>query len=92
MANHRHHSPRAKAERAQTEQCQGPLPDFAYRRTHRLDRRFTVEFCLNGVQLEVLWAPHVPNGRKLRSLLPAYRNARNHFLASLGVNVLVIER
>lgn len=67
------------------------LPEFAYRRTYRLNRRFTVEFCLNGKQLDVLWEPFLPNGRKRNSLIPGYRNARDHFLASLGVNIAVIE-
>lgn len=67
------------------------LPEFTYRRTYRLNRRFSVEFCLNGMQLDVLWEPFLPNGRKRNSLLPGYRNARDHFLASLGVNIVVIE-
>ena len=64
---------------------------LAYSKTHKLDRRFSVEFALDNGQLEARWSPHVPKGRKARNLIPAYRDARNSFLASLDVPVLVVE-
>jgi hypothetical protein len=65
--------------------------ELAYRKTYPLDRRFAVEFALAGESLEACWTPFTPKGRKARSLIPAYRKARNDFLASLDLNVLVIE-
>lgn len=65
--------------------------NLAYSRTYALDRRFAVEFALSGESFEARWTPHTPKGRKARSLIPAYRMARNDFLASLDVNVLVVE-
>ena len=64
---------------------------LSYSKTYPLDRRFTVEFALNDGQLEARWSPHVPKGRKARSLTPSYRKARDEFLASLDVPTLVIE-
>ena len=67
------------------------MADFTYRRTYPLDRRFKVEFAFNGNCMEALWSPHLPKGRKAKSLVNAYRAARDDFLASLDVNVMVIE-
>ena len=64
---------------------------LAYSKTHKLDRRFSVEFALDNGQLEARRSPHVPKGRKARSLIPSYRKARDEFLASLDVPTLVIE-
>lgn len=65
--------------------------ELAYRKSYALDCRFAVEFSLDGEAFDARWSPFLPKGRKLRSLLPAYRCARNDFLAGLDVNVLVIE-
>lgn len=65
--------------------------DLAYRKTYPLDHRFAVEFALSGEAFEARWTPFTPKGRKARSLLPAYRCARNEFLASLDLNCMVIE-
>lgn len=64
---------------------------LAYAKTFPLDRRFAVEFVLEGASMRARWCPFTPKGRKARSLLPAYRKARNEFIASLDVNVMVIE-
>lgn len=65
--------------------------DLNYRKTYPLDHRFAVEFALSDEAFEARWLPHTPKGRKARSLLPAYRRARTDFLASLDLNVMVIE-
>lgn len=65
--------------------------DLTYRKTYPLDRRFKVEFAFAQERFEARWSPHVPKGRKARSLIPAYRRARNEFIASLDVSVLVVE-
>ena len=65
--------------------------DLAYRKTYALDRRFAVEFALDGNAFEARWSPFAPKGRKARSLLPSYRRARSDFLASLDLNCMVIE-
>lgn len=65
--------------------------ELAYRKSYALDCRFAVEFSIDGKAFGAHWSPHLPKGRKLRALLPAYRRARNDFLAGLDVNVLVIE-
>ena len=69
----------------------GPAPDYAYRRAYPLPAGFTVEFALSGARLTAEWSPRVPKRAARGKLLRAYRAARNDFLASLGVGVLVIE-
>jgi len=64
---------------------------LAYSQSYPLRDGFAVEFSLDNGRLEARWKPRLPHGRKARRLLPAYRAARNSFLASLGVNVAVVE-
>lgn len=64
---------------------------LTYSKTHQLDRRFSVEFALNNGHFEARWSPHVPKGRKARNLFPSYRKARDEFIASLDINVMVVE-
>ena len=55
---------------------------------------FTVSFRLSARGIEAEWLPEVPKGRKARRLIPAYRNARDPWLATLagqGINVMVVE-
>jgi hypothetical protein len=52
---------------------------------------FTVSFRLSERGIEAEWLPDVPTGRKARRVLPAYREARDSFLATLGVNSMVVE-
>lgn len=66
-------------------------PDLAYRRTYPLSPRYSVEFVLDGPNLTARWLPALPKPKTGRELLPRYRTARNQFLASLGVPMLVIE-
>ena len=67
------------------------MTSLAYRQTYQLSERYSVEFILDGSHFECSWSPSQPKVRKARRLLPAYRTARNDFLASLGVNALVVE-
>lgn len=64
---------------------------LAYCRTYPLPAGYTVKLCLDGGRLEAEWAPKVPSGTRARKLLPHYRRARNDFLASLGINIAVLE-
>ena len=65
--------------------------DLAYVRTFPLPRGYEIEFSLDNGRLECRWSPDVPRGQRARKLLPAYREARKAFLASLGVNTLLVE-
>ena len=69
--------------------------DTTYRKSYKLDDRFTAEFSLqmqgDSPSFEVEWSPYVPTKKNAERLLPAYRHARNEFLSGLGVNVGVIE-
>ena len=69
--------------------------DTTYRKSYKLDDRFTAEFSLqlqgDNPSLEVEWSPYVPTKKNAERLLPEYRRARNDFLSGLGVNVGVIE-
>ena len=67
------------------------MTGFAYTRAFALPRGYEVEFTLDGGRLDARWSPDVPKGQRARKLLPAYRLARDTFLASLGVNMLVVE-
>lgn len=64
---------------------------FTYRRCYPLRHGYTVTLSLDGARLEAEWSPNLPIGRRARKLLPAYRKARNDFLATLGLPVTVIE-
>ena len=69
--------------------------DTTYRKSYKLDDRFTVEFSLqlqgDNPSLEVEWSPYVPTKKNAERLLSEYRRARGDFLSGLGVNVGVIE-
>ena len=52
---------------------------------------FTVSFRLSKRGIEAEWLPDVPKGRRARQVQPAYRKAREAFLATLGVNSMVVE-
>jgi hypothetical protein len=59
---------------------------------YQLPIGFAVTFRLSPCGIECEWSPHVPTERAARRLLPYYRRARDHFLSSLGLQVLVIEQ
>lgn len=69
--------------------------DTTYRKSYKLDDRFTVEFALQmqgkNPSFVATWLPYTPTKKKARRLLPEYRRARGEFLSSLGVRVGVIE-
>lgn len=69
--------------------------DTTYRKSYKLDDRFTAEFSLqmqgDAPSFEVGWSPYVPTKKNAERLIPAYRRARDEFLSGLGVNVGVIE-
>lgn len=48
-----------------------------------LGRGYSVEFRFDGQRLDVEWLPTIPPAKIGRKLLPAYRAARNEFLAKL---------
>ena len=52
---------------------------------------YAVEFTLHQGRLNCVWDPTLPDGKRARQLLPQYRNARDAFLASLGINIMVVE-
>ena len=59
---------------------------------YQLPAAYAVTFRIGARGLETEWRPHAPTGETACRLLPAYRIARDHFLGSLGLDVLVIER
>lgn len=62
---------------------------LAYSRSYDLGCGHSVTFTLSNGAIECEWSPGpLKPGRKL---LRAYRKARTDFLASLDLNVLVIE-
>ena len=52
---------------------------------------FTVSFRLSERGIEAEWLPDVPAGRNAHRVHAAYREARDAFVATLGVNSLVVE-
>ena len=64
---------------------------FSYVQSYKLPRGYEIELSLDGGRLECRWSPDVPRGQRARKLLPAYRDARDKFIRSLGVNTLVVE-
>lgn len=67
------------------------MTGFAYTQTYSLPRGYEIELSLDGDRLECRWSPDVPRGQRARKLLPAYRQARDTFIRSLGVTTLVVE-
>jgi hypothetical protein len=67
------------------------MTSFGYVRTYSLPRGYEIELSLDNGRLECRWSPDVPRGQRARRLLPFYREARDKFIISLGVNTLVIE-
>lgn len=67
-----------------------PAP-YNHRQTYPLALGFTVEFILSGNDLTVEWSPEIPAKATGLLLLPLYRLARNDFLASLDVAMLVVD-
>jgi hypothetical protein len=66
------------------------MTSFGYVRTYSLPRGYEIELSLDNGRLECRWSPDVPRGQRARRLL-FYREARDKFIISLGVNTLVIE-
>ena len=66
---------------------------FTYRKTYRLDKKFSVEISRSVNRTEVSWSPHMPRGQKLRSLWPDYQKALHAFLDSLnpGTSYLFVD-
>jgi len=60
-----------------------------------LGKGYSVAFSFDGSRIDCEWLPKMPYGRRGRSLLPAYREARNTFLRKVarftGQNVAVID-
>jgi hypothetical protein len=52
--------------------------------TFDLGRGYRVEFRFDGQQIAADWLPALPPAQIGRELLPAYRAARNEFLARLA--------
>jgi hypothetical protein len=48
---------------------------------------YVVEFRFTGRQIDVDWLPSMPAAEVGRTLLPAYRAARNEFLSKLSASV-----
>jgi len=68
------------------------MSNLAYRRAYPLRRGYSVEFVLENGRLEAQWSPRCPKpGKCSRKLLHSYRDARNHFIASIGIPTLVVE-
>lgn len=53
------------------------------RQSYPLGRGYSVEFSFDGQRIEVVWSPRLPSPSLGRKLLPAYREARDQFLAGL---------
>jgi hypothetical protein len=64
---------------------------FAYSQRYDLPHGYTIEFTLDGLRLECSWSPRMPTGKLARKIHPAYRTARDRFVASLGVPAVVVE-
>jgi len=70
---------------------------FTYRKEYKLTKGYTVEFSLDAsagqvAVLAAVWSPRVPPSKIVKGkFLEAYRNARNDFVASLGMNSMVVE-
>ncbi|MBD3761471.1 hypothetical protein [Rhizorhabdus sp.] len=60
-----------------------------------LGKGYSVAFTFDGARLDSQWLPRMPYGRRGRSLLPAYRAARDAFLGKVarytGQNIAVID-
>lgn len=65
---------------------------LSYSREYPLRAGYSVQFVLDNGRLDAKWSPRCPKpGKVSRKLLHAYRDARNDFIASLGINAQVVE-
>lgn len=63
-----------------------------YRRTCQLSHGYKVEFIFKANErFECRWSPGMPPVEIGRELLPTYQRERNAFLATVGVNILVVD-
>lgn len=67
------------------------MTSFAYTQSYPLRDGYSVEFTLDGSQLNVTWSPCVPHSKQAKRLRTPYREARGKFIASLGIPAAVIE-
>lgn len=51
---------------------------------------FAVSFTMSAGRLDCEWSPRVPEGRKARRYLPAYRLARDEFIRRLSVRTGIV--
>lgn len=63
-----------------------------YRRTCKLPHGYSVEFTFkaNGI-FDCHWLPVMPPKEIGREILPIYQRERNAFLASTGIEMLVVD-
>lgn len=63
-----------------------------HRRTCQLPHGYEVEFIFKANErFDCRWLPDMPPKEIGRKLLPIYQRERNAFLASLGINFLVVD-
>ncbi|NML94733.1 hypothetical protein [Novosphingobium olei] len=65
--------------------------DFAYRRTYRLPRGYQVEFVWHAGTFSAQWDPALPLRRLGLKLFPHYQRARDDFIASLDLPIVVVD-
>jgi hypothetical protein len=71
---------------------------FTYQREYKLTKGYSVEFSLDAsagpmTALRADWSPKVPPQKIVKgNFLEAYRNTRNDFIESIGLNTLIIEQ
>ena len=63
---------------------------FTYRKIYQLDKKFTIELSKSAERLECNWRPHLPTGKKLRSLTPAYQAALASFMTEISTGPVAI--
>jgi hypothetical protein len=68
-----------------------PSSAFAMRSAvHRLVKGYRVQFELRDGALQCEWSPKVPTGKVAKELLPHYLAARDAWLRTLEIPILVI--
>lgn len=67
--------------------------DLTYRKTYRIGKKgkYKVEFSFENGGMTVDCQPEIAPKDRSNKLLSEYRAARNEFIATMGLNVIVVE-
>lgn len=58
---------------------------------YRLRNGYKVQFHIDGGAIQCQWSPSLPPAKLVEKLLPAYLKARDSWLRTLGLRIVVVD-